>query len=50
MAMTPLPPGEYRVEFVRMRKIRNKPYYRMHYVIRGGAHDGECIVNVIRKD
>lgn len=31
-----LPPGTYVVTFQRMRKIRNKDAYRMHYVTDSG--------------
>lgn len=30
----PLPPGTYTVEFVRMRKVRNKPLMRFHYRVK----------------
>lgn len=33
----PLPPGEYTLKIERVRKVRNKPYYRIHYVLQDGT-------------
>lgn len=33
----PLPPGTYSMTITRIRKVRNKPYYRIHYQLADGS-------------
>lgn len=32
-----LPPGDYSLTIERVRKVRNKPYYRVHYLLEDGT-------------
>lgn len=35
--LEPLPPGAYSMTIERVRKVRNKPYYRIHYRMSDGT-------------
>ena len=38
-----LPPGDYIVVIERIRKVRNKPYYRIHYRMLDGTRTTEIM-------